>query len=175
MWITSTKDSLKIIFMKKILLIAVLSFLLSGCEKKQKTEYKFTCEGTSRTSYADIGLSPEHDDKQMFIDEYNLRRLADGKFLLQLDNTNVNPRPTQINEQNFGHLTVTNSVIKFKPRPPFIDFVGDIRIISYEGMISLNTGNFSSSLFTKFRGKRVPTYFKGQCFGLEGIKDYIKR
>ena len=161
--------------MKKLLAIIVVGLLLNSCGKSQKTEYKFTCEGTSKRSYADLGLGPEHDDTDMFIDEYNLRRLVNGKFLLQLDNTNVNPRPTQINEENFGHLTLSKSTIKFNPQPPFIDFTGGITIISYSGMISLNTGNFSASLITKFKGKRVPTTFRGKCFGLDKIKNYINK
>ena len=160
--------------MKKLLGIMVLGLLLSGCGKNQETEYKFTCEGSSKRSYADLGLGPEHDDKEMFIDEYNLNKIEGGEFILQMDKTNVNPRPFQITETN-GHLSVSNSSIKFSPQPPFYVTSGDITILSYNGMISLNSGNFSATLITKFRGSRVPTTFRGQCFGLEEIKKYINR
>ena len=50
----------------------------------------------------------------------------------------------------------------------------DLKVKRFTGSISLNTGNYSSSLTTIYKGDIIPVDFSGRCFGLEQIKKYIK-
>ena len=141
-----------------------------------KTDYKFTCEGTAFTNFAGLGLGPEHNTEELFIDEYNLRR-KNKFYILQMTSNKSSGRPYQIFEENSGDLTVTSSTIKFDPRKSWLQIVTgtkDLKVERFIGSISLNSGNYSSSLTTRYKGAIVPVEFTGRCFGLEQIKSYIK-
>ncbi len=140
-----------------------------------KTEYKFTCEGTVYTNYAGMGLGPEHNTEELFIDEYNLRK---GKkfYTLEMRSNKSLRRPAQIFSQNIGDLIVSSQTIKFDPDKKWLQLVSgssDLKMERFIGSISLNTGNYSSSLRTKYKGDIIMIEFTGKCFGLEQIKSYI--
>ena len=140
-----------------------------------KTDYRFTCEGNAKTNYGGLGLGPEHNTDEFFIDEYNLRIKSD-KYILEMTSNLRLQRPSQIFESN-NHLTITNSTIRFNPDEQFLKLVTgskDLKVKRFTGSISLNTGNYSSSLTTIYKGDIIPVDFSGRCFGLEQIKKYIK-
>ena len=62
-----------------------------------KTDYRFTCEGNAKTNYGGLGLGPEHNTDEFFIDEYNLRIKSD-KYILEMTSNLRLQRPSQIFE-----------------------------------------------------------------------------
>jgi hypothetical protein len=142
-----------------------------------KTNYKFTCEGNAKTNYGGMGLGPEHNTDELFIDEYNLKKEQDKTYTLTLTSNLRIQRPSQIIGANSGDLTVTNSTIRFDPSETFLKLVTgtkDIKVKRFNGSISLNSANYSSSLITYYKGDPILIDFSGRCFGLEQIKNFIK-
>jgi len=140
-----------------------------------KKDYKFTCEGRVLTNFAGLGLGPEHNTDELFIDEYNLRKDTKGKFILQMSETNQNlgGRPYQIFETNVGELRVTSSTINFDPKN-FFTSGGNIKILNYNGAISFNSGNFSAYGVNLYKGDRITYSMNGKCYGLDQIRNYVK-
>ncbi len=141
-----------------------------------KTDYKFTCEGTAYTNFAGMGLGVEHNTEELFIDEYNLRK-KDKFYILQMTSNKSLRRPYQIFEENRGDLIVSSSTIKFDPDKSWLQLVSgssNLKPQRFIGSISLNTGNYSSTLTQKYKGDPITIEFTGRCFGLEQIKKYIK-